>query len=61
MDADSHRAYAMHLLNLKRFDQTLSQAKPAQRLDPVSFAVNEAMAIVDLNTERVERRRKPGT
>jgi tetratricopeptide (TPR) repeat protein len=53
MDADSHRGYAMHLLILKRFDQAFSQAKLAQRLDPVSFAVNEAMAIVDLNTDRL--------
>ena len=54
MDADSHRGYAMHLLILKRSDQARSQAKLAQRLDPVSFAVNEAMVIVDLNTERLD-------
>jgi len=47
MDADSHRGYAMHLLILKRFDEARSQAKLAQRLDPVSFAVNEGMEMVD--------------
>jgi tetratricopeptide (TPR) repeat protein len=53
-DADSHRGYAMHLLILKRFDQALSQAKLAQRLDPVSFAANEAIAIVDLYVGRLD-------
>jgi hypothetical protein len=44
----------MHLLILNRFDEARSQAKLAQRLDPVSFAVNEGMAIIDLYTGRLE-------
>jgi hypothetical protein len=44
----------MHLLILKRFDQARSQAKLAQRLDPVSFAVNEGMEMVDLYAGRLD-------
>jgi tetratricopeptide (TPR) repeat protein len=54
MDADNHRGYAMHLAILKRFDEALSQAKLAQRLDPVSFAVNEGLEIVDLYAGRLD-------
>jgi tetratricopeptide (TPR) repeat protein len=53
-DADNHRGYAMHLLILKRFDEARSQAKLAQQLDPVSFAVNEGMEIVDLYSGRLD-------
>jgi len=53
-DADNHRGYAMHLLILKRFDEARIQAKLAQRLDPVSFAVNEGMEIVDLYAGRLD-------
>ncbi len=53
-DADSHRGYAMHLLILKRFDEALRQAKLAQRLDPVSFAVDEGMTIVDIYAGRLD-------
>jgi tetratricopeptide (TPR) repeat protein len=54
MDADSHRGYAMHLVIRKRFDEARIQAKLAQRLDPVSFAVSEGLAIVDLYSGRLD-------
>ena len=44
----------MHWLILKRFDQARERVKAAQRLDPVSFAINEAVEIVDLYSGHVD-------